>query len=257
MKLKFTLFSLAALFASFTSSAQTADEIINTYFENIGGADNWRAITGIKQQATLNQGGMEIPLTILQLADGRQMVNFEIQGKKLSQGVFDGEIAWGHNMMNMEAEKSDNEATENLKRELKSFPDPFLDYKKKGFSIELLGKETVEGAECFKIKLTKQTQLVDGEEVDNISYYFFETENFVPIVIESEIKSGQMKGNIRILTFSDYQEVNGLYFPFSFSDGFKGMGSQTFNISSVELNPTVDDSIFKFPASSETKEEGN
>ncbi len=258
MKLKLILFSLATFFTSVTVSAQTVDEIIDTYFENIGGADNWRALTGFTQNATINQGGMEIPLVILQLADGRQMVNFELQGKKLSQGVFDGEVAWGHNFMTMEPEKSDNETTENLKRELKAFPDPFLDYNDKGYSVELMGKETVEGTECFKIKLTKETQLVDGEEVDNISYYFFETENFVPIVVESEIKTGEMKGKIRRMTFSDYQEVEGLYFAFSFSEGIKDMGSQTFNLTSIELNPTVDDAIFKFPAvETETKEEGN
>jgi hypothetical protein len=174
------------------------------------------------------------------------LVQFEVQGKVLTQ-AFDGEVAWGHNFMTMEAEKSDAEATENMKRESRDFPDPFLNYKDKGYAIELMGKETVEGVDCFKIKLTKKPQLVDGQEVDNLSYFFFDTENFVPIVVETEIKTGQMKGNVSRGTFSDYDEVEGLYFPFSITEGIKDKGAQTINFTSFELNPEIDDAIFKFP----------
>ena len=258
MKLKFVLLTLVSLFVTHTLSAQTADEIIDTYFENTGGLDNWNALNSMRSNATIIQDGMEFPLTIINMKDGRQLVQFEVQGKVLTQ-AFDGEVAWGHNFMTMEAEKSDAEATENMKRESRDFPDPFLNYKDKGYAIELLGKETVEGVECFKIKLSKKPQLVDGQEVDNISYYFFDTENFVPIVVESEIKTGQMKGNVSRGTFSDYDEVEGLYFPFSITEGIKDMGAQTINFTSFELNPEIDDAIFKFPetvkTSTETKTE--
>jgi outer membrane lipoprotein-sorting protein len=185
-------------------------------------------------------------------------MQFELQGKEVVQQAFDGEEAWGTNFMSMEAEKRDSETTENIKREAGDFPDPFLDYADNGYYVELLGKETIEGTECFKIKLTKKPKLVDGAEVDNIAYYFFDTENFVPIVVESEITTGQMKGKISTIGFSDYQEVEGLYFPFSISQGIKDMGSQVINFTSIEINPTVDDAIFKFPVSTETAtDEGN
>jgi outer membrane lipoprotein-sorting protein len=257
MKKKFILLSLATFLATFTLSAQTVDEVIANYFENTGGADNWRAINGLTSKATVNSQGMDIPITIITLKDGRTIMKMELQGKEITQVAFDGTDAWSTNFMTMEAEKSDNETTENIKREVGDFPDPFLDYADNGYSVELMEKETVEGTECYKIKLTKKPQLVDGQDVDNISFYFFDTENFVPIVIESEIKSGQMKGKISRTTFSDYQEVDGLYFPFSITQGIKDMGSQTINFTSIEVNPTVDDAIFKFPASSKTtKEEG-
>lgn len=258
MKLKFLLLSVASLLATITVSAQTADEIIDNYFENTGGVDNWRALTGFISKATVNQQGMDIPITMIALKDGRQIMQFELQGKEVVQQAFDGKEAWGTNFMSMEAEKRDNETTENIKREAGDFPDPFLDYADKGYSVELLGEETIEGTACFKIKLTKKPKLVDGAEVDNISYYFFDTENFVPIAVESEIKTGQMKGKISTIGFSDYQEVEGLYFPFSISQGVKDMGSQVINFTSIEVNPTVDDAIFKFPVSTETTtDEGN
>ena len=228
--------------------AQTADDILNNYFENTGGVDAWRAVEGMRMKAKVNQGGMEIPLEIVRMKDGRQMTSITFQGLVLKQGVFDGEVLWGTNMMTQKAEKSDAEATEMMKKEMNDFPDPFLDYQDKGYTVELMGKEDFNGTETFKIKLVKEPITVDGEEVQDVSYYFFETENFVPIAIHSEIKQGQAKGMMSEITFSDYQEVEGLYMPFTMSQGVKGQGGQPVTMDSIELNPEVSDSDFAFPA---------
>jgi len=143
MKLKFILFSLVALFATITTKAQTVEEIIANYFENTGGIDNWRQLKGTLTKAKVNQQGMEIPVTMISLSDGRRIMKFELQGKEVVQQAFDGTEAWGTNFMTMEAEKSDSETTENVKREAGDFPDPFLNYKENGYTVELLGKETI------------------------------------------------------------------------------------------------------------------
>ncbi len=227
--------------------AQTADEIITNYFENTGGLDNWKSMTGMKMSAKVNQGGMEIPLEIYQMKDGRQMTVINFQGKELKQGVFDGETLWSHNFMTMKAEKSDAEQTANFKLDTNDFPDSFIDYKDKGYTVELLGKETIDGAETFKIKLVKEPVTVDGNQEDDISFYFFDTENFVPIAVHQEIKSGPAKGQISEVTMSDYQEVDGIYFPFSLTQGVKDGQSQPITIDTIELNPTVDAAAFSFP----------
>lgn len=242
------LFGLLFFFIGITAAhAQTADEIISNYFENTGGIEKWKALQGVKFSAKVNQGGMEIPLEIVQLKDGRQMTTITFQGKEIKQGVFDGNTLWSTNFMTMKAEKSDAEATENFKLDIGEFPDPFLNYRERGLKVELLGKENVEGSETFKIKLTKKPIKVDGKETDNIAYYYFDAENFVPIMVESEINSGQAKGMISQNKMSDYQEVNGLMMPFSMAQGIKGQGSQSLTISKIELNPKVDAAAFAIP----------
>ena len=251
---KFTLLFLA-IFASFTMNAQTADEILASYFENIGGLENLKKVQGIKMTAKVNQQGMEIPLEIYQFSDGKQMTIINFQGKELKQGVFDGETLWGNNFMTMKAEKSDAEATANMKLEANDFPDAFIDYKTKGYTVELLGKETISGTETFKIKLTKEPVTIDGKEEESVNFYFFDTENFVPIAMQSEVKSGPQKGIISEVSFSDYQEVDGLYFAFSMTQGAKGQPGQPITITKIELNPKVDASAFKFPEEAATPEE--
>jgi hypothetical protein len=128
------------------------------------------------------------------------------------------------------------------------FPSPFLDYKKKGYKVELLGKETVDGSETFKIKLTKKPIKVDGKETENVEFHYFDTENFVPLIVENEVKSGPGKGAVLQNKLSDYQDAGGFLFPFSISIGAKGQpGGQNLVYTAVELNPKVEASAFAFP----------
>jgi hypothetical protein len=241
------IFATVMMVSAFVSQAQTADEIIAKYFENTGGIAKWKALQGIKMSAKVNQGGMEIPLVITQLKDGRQSTKVTFQGKDIMQGVFDGATLWSHNFMNMKAEKSDAEATENFKQDIGEFPDPFLTYKERGLKAELLGKETVDGTETFKIKLTKKPIKVDGKETENVVFYYFDAENFVPLMMESEVKSGPAKGQISQNKMSDYQDVKGLMMPFSMAQGVKGGGSQPLTITAIELDPKVEAKDFAFP----------
>lgn len=240
------LITLLAL-VSLNSLSQTADDIIAKYFENTGGIEKWQSLKGVKMSAKITQGGMEIPLEIYQLNDGKQMTLITFQGKEIKQGVFDGTTLWSTNFMTQKAEKSDQETTDNLKLDANDFPDPFLGYKEKGYIIELLGKEVIDGAETYKIKLVKEPVTIDGIKEDNISYYFFDTENYVPIAVHSEIKSGQMKGQVSEIKFSDYQEVDGLYFPFTLIQGLKGQDGQSITLNKIELNPTITEAMFQFP----------
>lgn len=240
---------VALLFAFIgTVQAQTAEEIIENYFENTGGLDTWKGVKAVKMEGVINMQGMEIPMTMMQTSDGRQMSVGEFQGMKFYQNVFDGETLWNTNQMTMAAEKSDAESTANAKLEMNDMVDPFLDYKEKGYTVELLGEETVEGTETFKIKLTKEPMMADGKEVPSVSYYYFDKDNFVPIVVETEVQTGPGKGMIGQAKLSDYQEVDGLYFPYSITQGVKGQAQGVeISIKAIELNPEVTDDMFAFP----------
>ncbi len=245
-------FSFITLFITGFVSAQTADEIINQYFENIGGKDKLESIKSLHIQASTKAQGMDLPIEIYMTKDGKQYIATDIQGKKLVQVAFDGKTAWHTNFMNMKNEKMDNEATENMKRNAGGdFISPFLNYKEKSYKIAYLGKEEIEGVETFKIKLTQKPEIKDGKESIKESFYYFDAENYVPVVVETEIKDGPMKGAKFQQIFSDYQEVNGIYFPFSMMNKFNGQNGQEVKITKIEINPEIDKSIFEFKESSD------
>jgi hypothetical protein len=244
---KSLLLSAVLCLTAFGLQAQTADEILNKYFENIGGKDKWKAVKSIKTSGKIKQGPAEFPFVQLQGEGGKQKTSFTFQGKEMTQPAFDGTTGWSTNFMTMKAEKMEAEDSENLKREAGDFPDPFLDYAQKGYSVTLEGKEKVEGTECFKLKLTKKPTLVDGKEVENVVYYFVDTENYVPLVMKSTIKKGQAKGATSETIYSDYQEVNGLYFPFSIAQKFNGQIAVTIVVEKVEIGVPLNDKDFAFP----------
>lgn len=249
MKTLKTLFiALLVLAISPLAMAQTADEILANFFENTGGLENWKNVKALKYTGSVNFSGMDLPIEMIQTESGKSMMKADFQGQTFYQNVYDGETLWATNQMTMAAEKSDAEATANYKNDINDFPDPFIDYEAKGHTVELIGMETVDGTETFKIKLTKEPIMVDGKEEQDIAFYYFDTENFVPIVVEKEIKSGQAAGTIGQTKLSDYQEVEGLYFAFSITEGAKGQpGGQEITITEILVNPEIDDSIFAFP----------
>ena len=126
MKLFKTLIIAVAMIAITPLNAQTADEIINNYFENTGGSENWENLEGTKMEAEADAQGMTIPVELLSTKDGKQLVKINLQGQEMTQVSFDGETMWTTNFMTMAPEKSDQETTDNMKKQMKDFPSPLF-----------------------------------------------------------------------------------------------------------------------------------
>ena len=247
MKILKSICALVMVLFTFQMQAQTADEIVANYYENTGGKANWAKLNGIKLVGKISAQGMTIPVELVKMKDGRMYVQLEVQGMTMKQMAYDGKNLWSMNMMTQKAEKSTQEQHDAFKTTVGDFPDAFMNYKNKGYKLELLGKETKEGTECFKLKLTTKPTMVNGKEEQNHTFYYFDTETMVPIANETEIKEGPMKGKMATNTQSDYQEVEGLYFPFSQS--FFG---QPITFDKVIVNPEVSDADFAMPEDAAT-----
>jgi outer membrane lipoprotein-sorting protein len=243
-----TLFAAFLFLAATTMSwAQSAEQIVKESIEAIGGKA-WDNVNGILYKATMEDGGMKIPIEIVYMRDGRMYVRFAFQGMEITQMAYDGTNVWNTNFMTQKAEKSDSETVENFKRELGAFPNALFNYKSLGYQIALDGEEKVDGVDCYKIKLTRKNQLIEGVETPNVEYYFIDKDSKALIQTESEILSGEMKGKMEQEKFSDYQEVNGVYVAFSTTMGVKDGMSQTLSFTEIIINPTIDDKAFAFPA---------
>ena len=240
------LFSLVLALGT-SSQAQSVDEIIDGYYEVIGGKEAWSKVKGFKYQAKVNQGGMEIPIEMVQTKEGISYQKISFQGMSFMQGVYDGESLWNTNFQTMKPEKATTEELENHKLNINDFPDALLNYKENGYAAELIGKETFDGTETYKIKLTKEQITVDGALMDDVEFYYFEIDSGALIGLEKEMLSGPMKGIISESKFSDYQEVEGLYLPFTMTQGVKDGEGQSIVMESIELNPEIDKTILMFP----------
>lgn len=230
----------------FAAQSQSVDEILEKYFTNIGGKDAISKIQTTRMTGKVKAQGMEFP-TVMLSKGPKQKVSFTFQGIEFVQPCFDGEAGWQTNFMNMKPEKMEAEDSEMLKAQFEDFPDPFLKYKEKGYKLELLGSETVEGTDCFKIKLSKKPFTIGGVEEENATTYYFDKENYVPILTKSLIPKGPAKGKYQETLLSDYQEVDGVVMPFSIAQKFDGQVAASIEIEKIEINVPIEDSIFVFP----------
>lgn len=247
------------LFAAFVFSlgtqalhAQAVESLIDTYLENVGGKKKLAALKTMKLTAKGNAQGMELPVTMYTTANGKQRLDMVFQGQEITQMAFDGKEGWGINFMTGEAEKMDAEQSKIMKEQVSDFPDPFLNYKEKGYTVTLEGEEEVEGTATYKIKLTKKPLMIEGEEVENFSYYYFDKDALVPIMQEDFAKSGPMKGQASQTFTSDYQEVgDGLFMAHSITQKMGGNPVFSMNVETIELNVDIEESFFAFPEAEE------
>ena len=236
---------------AWTTHAQneTAEDIISNYIENIGGQEAWSKVENMKVTGIGRQQGVDYPFVATYMKDGRYVIDVDLQGTSFIVEAFDGENAWAMNFQTQKAEAADAETSQNTKNEAKDeIVSPFFNYKDKGYKIELVGKDTKEGTDVFKVKLTKKPVMADGKETENVAIYFFEAENFVPLTSEEVIASGPAKGATAETVYSDYQEVkDGLIIAFSQIQKFNGQVGLEMLVKIVEFNVEVDEAIFKMP----------
>lgn len=231
------LFSFLLL-GVFTVQAQTADEIIAKSFETLGGVDKWKELKTTKSEAKMAMMGFEFAGTMYNALPNKMRVEVDVMGQKIIQ-CYDGSTAWWINPLQIgpDAQVMPDEMAETVKNQ--EFQSPLLDYTSKGHLVALEGKETVEGTSCFKLKLTKK----DGTE----EFHFFDSENYVPVMVRTPIKSGPAAGQFSETFMSDYQEVNGLMFPFFLETKVAGESAQKVTLSKVVLNEEMKDDMFLFP----------
>jgi len=223
------------------ASAQTAEDIVAKYVAARGGMEKLKAVKTMRMSGTMTAGpGFEAPITLEMKRPKSTRMEFTLQGLTGIQ-AYDGTTAWA--VMPFQGKK-DPEALPaeqaKIMDDQADFDGQLVDYKEKGNTVELVGKEPVEGTDAYKLKVTNKS--------GDVRYYFLDAEYFLEIRTEASrtIRGTQMDFESSI---GDYKEVGGLMFPHSIQSGPKGSAQkQKLTISKIELNPEIDDARFKMPA---------
>ena len=223
------------------SRAQTVDEILAKHFETMGGLEKIKALNSMRLTGTMTVGpGIEAPITMERKRPGKRRLEFSVQGMTGIQ-AFDGEKAWS--VMPFMGKKDPEAASEEdskQEREEADFDGPLVDYKTKGHTVELTGKEPVEGAEAYKLKVTKKN--------GDTEYYYLDAETY--LLVKNEGKSKRRGTEVEVEgLWSDYKDVDGYMMPFTLEQGLKGTPQkQRMVFSKIELNVPLEESRFAMPA---------
>jgi hypothetical protein len=233
MNLKRSLLGLMLAITSFTTvCAQSLEEIHTKHVAALGGSDQIKAVKAVKMSGGMNANGMKIPVAI-QILNGKGFkVEFTAMGMTGYQIVNNTK---GWNFSPFQGQTKPEPMTEDdVKKsqdDLEIFND-FIDYSAKGNTAEFLGKDDIEGTECFKIKVT----LKSGKE----KTLYIASDNY--LVLKETEKTTVNGADIEISTmFSNYKKVGAVLFPHTMNISVQG----EISFDSIEVNPAIDAKTFE------------
>ncbi|MBZ5530588.1 MAG: outer membrane lipoprotein-sorting protein [Acidobacteriia bacterium] len=238
---KLSLFFVALFLFAFVAQAQTVDEIVAKNIAAKGGLSKLKALQTARITGSSAIGEMQAGFVLVQKRPDKVRQEISIQGLTMVQ-AYDGKNGW--QIVPFTGKKDPEPMSgDELKaiQEQADFDSPLVDYKQKGHKVELVGKEQVDKAGTFHLRLT----LKNG----SVRELYLDDHSFLEIKTEEKINQGGQQA-VSVSTMGDYKEVEGMMVPFSIEQRIKdGQGpGQKLAIQKVEFNVRVDDSVFVLPA---------
>lgn len=231
MKTLKSIFTAAAIcFATVNVMAQTAEEVVAKHITAMGGAEKLATLNTVKMEGSMSIQGMDIPVVITKSHQKGMRLDLEIMGTSNYQIINDksGWLFFPIQQMDAPQEMpADQYAASKGQLDARG---GLVNYKEKGYTIELVGTEKVEGKDAHKLKVNK------GAET---SFYFIDA---VTGYISKTSSKREMDGQSMDVetVFSDYKKnAEGFVFPYS-TTTMQG----TIVFDKISANIPVDEKIY-------------
>ncbi len=218
--------------ASFSASSQTVDEIVNKHIEAIGGKDNWAKVKSVRTEMSMKANGADIKMTQTQIDKKCMRMDIAVMGMTGYQILTNTD---GWMFMPFQGQTKPEPLTaDDVKtgQDELDINDEFITYKSLGKKLEYIGKDDVDGTECFKLKMTDKDAQETTFYIDPSNYYVIKETRKIK-ANGKEVESSTMYANYKKLD-------SGIVYPMSIN-GDNG----DIEVTKVEINPTIDESIFK------------
>ena len=231
-----------ALLGSLASpaGAQSIDEIVARHMTARGGSERWQAIRSLRMTGRAFAGpGREALVTREIKRPGRVRTEFTFQGLT---GVYayDGKRGWQVSpltgVLDPQALEPENAQVAAEQADLEG---ALAGGARKGYTLALIGRETLAGREALHIRVTPKTGPPQEHYLDAETYLLVRTE-----------ATRQVRGRTVLLetVYGDYRSVGGAVFAHSIDIGARGRPDRVhIVVESIEVNPPIDDKRFRMP----------
>lgn len=229
--MKQVLIAVAALFTVGFASAQTVDEVINKHIEALGGKEKIEKIKNVVMEGSLTVQGTKVDMTITTVHNKLMRQDISVAGMK-GYDIMTDTAGWSF-MPFQGMQKPEPKTAEAVKDGLSDLDltGSLYNYAAKGNKAELLGKEDVEGTECYKVKVT----MASGKE----ETYFIDPASYLIVRAKSKRKVNGQEMEM-ITNLSDYKEVEGVKMAHSIGQQFG-----TVVLTSIKANQPIDEKLYK------------
>lgn len=231
-KLTIGLLTVAAVISIQSIKAQTADEVIDRYVTALGGKEKLLSLKSVKMTGNLNVEGLEVGITVTVVHGVGSRNDISVPG--MGEGFQITNTTKGWNFMPFQGQTNTEEVSAGQLMSSQGLLDLqglLVNYKEKGSQVELLGKENVDGAESYKLKLTNKLEQIYTLFIDAKTWYR------VKSIAKTKTPNGEED---TVTNYGDFKKTDeGYVFPFS-----QTIARGTIIFSSIETNKPVDEKIF-------------
>lgn len=228
--------ALAVLLAGHAATAQspTVDEIIARNIEAKGGMARIQDVESIRQTAEFTVQGIVGELTVYSMRPNLMRQEMRVGPETIING-FDGETPWMVNPMSgtSQATVVTGPQAEMIRRSA-AFDGPLVNHKERNITATLEGAETIDGRPTHHLRLTHP----DGQ----VQHIYIDQETALETRIVSEAPEGRVEQRL-----SDFREVDGVTLPFAVQVVTGGTVTGSMKVQKVELNPSIEVSLFRIP----------
>lgn len=201
----------------------TAEQVIDNYIKALGGRSRLESIKDMSQEMSLSVMGQQATIKSWQKRPNLLLVETLMGGMSLSKQLFDGnKIAITSPMGSQEF--TEGPPFEQAKLQAALFPE--LDLKAMGVSTKLMGAETLDGEDVYRLEVSTAS--------GNKTYDYYSIETGLKIKSISESVTS---------TFSEYKDVNGVLFPHKVTQE-AGPQMMEMKIIDIQMNTGLDDELF-------------
>jgi outer membrane lipoprotein-sorting protein len=221
------------VFSVLATHAQSLDKILEKHYAATG-VEKMGDIKSFVINAKMSMMGMDMPMLIKMKYPKKFKVEMEMMGQK-TISAFDGNKGWMINpMMGSGVQDLAGEELDKAMDQANMMEGELYNYKKKGFTAELLGKE----GNDYKIKLTGS----DGA----VKNYFIDADTYLISKFTAKVEAMGQSVNVES-KMTEYQKVEGIMIP-KVTEVNMPMGTMKNTIEEVKINVAIDDAEFKRPA---------
>ncbi len=246
------LVALASCFtalAAVPASAQTVDELVAKHIQARGGLDKLKAIQTLKITRTVATPFTSVVMVVYkkrpalirweQTPKGQTAAIPRAIGATAAWDLAQGKVVTRPETLAIEGREIDGD-----------FDGLLVDWKEKGHTVTLEGKEKLGTGEAYKLKVTTKGGTARDVYLDATTYLEAQVAGRVRLPA-MDPKTKEHRFHDMTLTFSDYREVNGVKFPFAVDEERTGGGiTQSFAMytEKIEVNVPIEDAMFAPPS---------
>ncbi|MCX6154713.1 MAG: outer membrane lipoprotein-sorting protein [Candidatus Kapabacteria bacterium] len=234
MKNKLRLLLILAFIASVNLFSESIDEIV-AKMESKNGIDKYQKFKTVRLEAKQEVMGMSGAMNFFVKKPNKIRIDMDMQGKTIIQ-AFDGEKGWSVNpFMGTDTNELDKETSSQLQSQINIFGDRLINYKQLGITLSLVGVESVDGTDCYKIKAVEKDQKEFTYFVDRSSYK----------TLQMKAKMQGPNGEMELTTnLKEYKDFSGVQIP-TLMEIDAQMMTMKITFTKIEFDKNIDDSVFK------------